>query len=47
MPAFGSLHGASQTGLHEDFTALWTRNNGATDGTTRVLSEYIEVIGTR
>ena len=33
--------------LHDDLTALWTRNNTAADGTTRVPSEYIEVIGTR
>jgi SAM-dependent methyltransferase len=45
--AFESLNGASQKALHDDLTALWTRNNGATDGTTRVFSEYIEIIGTR
>jgi hypothetical protein len=33
--------------LHDELTALWTRNNIATDGTTHVRSEYIEVIGTR
>ena len=26
---------------------LWTRNNSATDGTTRVLAAYIQVVGTR
>ncbi|HLK61784.1 MAG TPA: hypothetical protein VKU00_34880 [Chthonomonadaceae bacterium] len=31
----------------EELTALWTRNNRATDGSTYVLAEYIEVIGTR
>jgi SAM-dependent methyltransferase len=45
--AYGSLDEAGQAALHEDLTALWARNNVATDGTTRVLSEYIEVIGTR
>ena len=45
--AYGSLNDASRKALHDDLTALWTRNNGATDGTTRVLAEYIEVIGTR
>lgn len=45
--AYGSLDDAGKTALHSDLTALWTRNNGATDGTTRVLAEYIEVIGTR
>ena len=28
-------------------TALWSNNNVATDGSTRALAEYIEVIGTR
>jgi ubiquinone/menaquinone biosynthesis C-methylase UbiE len=45
--AYGSLDEAGQAALHEDLTALWSRNNVATDGTTRVLSEYIEVNGTR
>jgi SAM-dependent methyltransferase len=45
--AYGSLDAASRKALHDDLTALWTRNNSATDGTTRVLAEYIEVIGTR
>jgi SAM-dependent methyltransferase len=45
--AFGSLDDASQKALHDDLTALWARNNRATDGTTRVLAEYVEVIGTR
>jgi len=45
--AYASLDDASRKALHGDLTALWTRNNGATDGTTRVLAEYIEVIGTR
>lgn len=45
--AYGSLDDAGRKALHEDLTALWARNNGATNGTTRVLSEYVEVIGTR
>jgi SAM-dependent methyltransferase len=45
--AHGSLDAAGRKALHDDLTALWTRNNGATDGTTRVLAEYLEVIGTR
>jgi hypothetical protein len=36
---------------HEDFRsdteALWTQNNTATDGTTLVKSEYLEVIATK
>ena len=45
--AYGSLDDTNRKALHKDLTALWTRNNRATDGTTRVLAEYIEVIGTR
>jgi len=45
--AYGSLNDAGKQALHDDLTALWTRNNRATDGTTQVLGEYIEVIGTR
>jgi len=45
--AYGSLNDARKRALHDDLTALWTRNNCATDGTTLVLAEYIEVIGTR
>ena len=45
--AYASLDDVGKKALHDDLTALWTRNNRATDGTTRVLSEYIEVIGTR
>lgn len=45
--AYGSLDDAGRKALHRDLTALWARNNGATNGTTRVLSEYVEVIGTR
>ena len=45
--AYGSLDDAGRKALHDDLTALWARNNGATDGTTRVLSEYVEIIGTR
>jgi SAM-dependent methyltransferase len=45
--AFASLSGDARRALHDDLTALWTRNNLATDGSTRVEGEYIEVIGTR
>ena len=45
--AYKSLDEAGQKLLHEDLTALWTGNNVATDGHTRVLSEYIVVIGDR
>jgi SAM-dependent methyltransferase len=45
--AYLALDVAGQKAMHDDLTALWTRNNVATDGSTRVLAEYIEVIGTR
>lgn len=45
--ACASLNEDGQKALHADLTALWGRNNVASDGTTRVLAEYIEVIGTR
>jgi hypothetical protein len=45
--ASASLGDDARKGFHEDLTALWTRNNVAADGTTRVEAEYIEVVGTR
>jgi ubiquinone/menaquinone biosynthesis C-methylase UbiE len=45
--AYSSLNDQGQKAMRDDLTALWTRNNVVTDGTTRVQAEYIEVIGTR
>mgnify|MGYP000409711409 FL=1 len=45
--AHGSLDEAGAKALRDDLIELWTRNNIATDGATRVEAEYIEVIGTR
>lgn len=45
--AYGSLQDAGKKALHDDLTALWTRGNTATDGTTLVPGEYIEVTATR
>ena len=47
LRAHASLNDDGRKALHEDLTALWTRNNLAGDGSTRVLSEYIEVSGAR
>jgi SAM-dependent methyltransferase len=47
LRAHASLSSDRQQVLHDDLTALWSRNNIATDGTTQVLAEYLEVIGTR
>lgn len=45
--AFASLGDDGRTALQRDLTELWARNNIATDGSTSVRAEYIEVIGTR
>jgi len=45
--AYSSLNSAGREALYVDLAVLWTRNNKATDGTTRVMAEYIEVSGTR
>lgn len=45
--AYGSLDAAGQMAMHDDLTGPWSKNNVATDGSTRVLAEYIEVVGTR
>jgi hypothetical protein len=33
--------------LREDLEQLWTGNNTATDGTTAIDSEYLEVVAIR
>jgi SAM-dependent methyltransferase len=43
--AHTSLSDRNQHALHADLTALWTRNNRATNGTTRVMAEYLEIVG--
>lgn len=44
LRAFAALNEPAQDGLRRDLEALWTDHNRATDGTTRVQSEYLEVI---
>jgi 2-polyprenyl-3-methyl-5-hydroxy-6-metoxy-1,4-benzoquinol methylase len=44
LRAFGALDATAKDALHRDLVTLWTRNNRATDGTTRVQSEYLEVV---
>ena len=41
--AFEALDGDGQAALRQDLEELWTAHNLATDGTTRVASEYLEV----
>ena len=45
--AFGALDGDAQADLRSDLETLWSKNNLATDGSTKVVSEYLEVIATR
>lgn len=42
--AFASLDEAGQAALRKDLEELWAANNQATDGTTRVVSEYLTVL---
>jgi SAM-dependent methyltransferase len=45
--AFESLDTDGQAALRADLEALWTAANQATDGTTKVESEYLEVRATK
>jgi len=45
--AFASLDEAGQAALRKDLVDHWTKNNQATDGTTKVEGEYLEVIATK
>ena len=42
---FEALEPDTRAELRRDLVRLWTEHNLATDGTTRVASEYLEVIG--
>ena len=45
--AFGALDESKQAALRKDLEQLWETHNRATDGSTVVDSEYLEVIATR
>ena len=45
--AFESLDADAQNALRSDLEQLWTEQNRATDGTTEVESEYLEVRAVR
>lgn len=45
--AFASLDESGQAALRRDLEQLWTEYNSATDGTTQVEGEYLEVIAVR
>jgi SAM-dependent methyltransferase len=44
LRAFASLDKDGQAEMHRDLTRLWSEHNLATDGTTHVESEYLEVV---
>jgi 2-polyprenyl-3-methyl-5-hydroxy-6-metoxy-1,4-benzoquinol methylase len=45
--AFAALNRAGHSALRHDLVELWTEYNCATDGTTRIYAEYLEVVATR
>jgi ubiquinone/menaquinone biosynthesis C-methylase UbiE len=45
--AFKALDESGQTALRRELEELWTNHNQATDGTTKVESEYLEVTAVR
>ena len=45
--AFGVLDENGQAALREDLEKLWTDHHRATDGTTEIESQYLEVIATK
>jgi SAM-dependent methyltransferase len=44
LRAFAALNEVQRAGLQRDLEKLWVENNRANDGTTRVQSEYLEVV---
>ena len=45
--AFASIGEEAQKQLRDELTDLWARHNRATDGTTRVDAEYLQVLAVR
>ncbi|HSM77334.1 MAG TPA: hypothetical protein VLT57_06910 [Bryobacteraceae bacterium] len=45
--AFASIKEDAQHQLREELSDLWSRHNRATDGTTRVDAEYLQVVAVR
>ncbi len=45
--AFGAVEGDAQSALRSDLEKLWSEHNTATDNTTYVEGEYLEVLATR
>jgi SAM-dependent methyltransferase len=46
LRAFAALDDDGQAALRRDLTRLWSVHNQATDGTTHVEAEYLEVVAT-
>jgi SAM-dependent methyltransferase len=44
LRAFAALDDVNRQALRRDLESLWSENNRAKDGTTRVQSEYLEVV---
>jgi SAM-dependent methyltransferase len=47
LRAFAALPDEGRESLRQDLERLWREHNRATDGTTRVESEYLEVVAVR
>lgn len=47
LRAFAALSQEAQEGLRQDLESLYIRQNAATDGTTIIAAEYLEVVATR
>ena len=45
--AFGALDEQKQAALRKDLEQLWSTHNQATDGTTKVEAEFLEVVAVR
>lgn len=45
--AFAALEADKQTALRNDLVQLWTEYNKASDGSTEIDAEYLEVVATR
>jgi SAM-dependent methyltransferase len=45
--AFAALDAEKQSALRGDLEQLWTEHNTATDGTTSIAAEYLEVVAIR
>ena len=45
--AFSALDGPGRSALRQDLEALWSLNNLASDGTTHVEAQYLEVVAIR